>query len=233
MIVFAGPSVTPDVRNRFQDIDWRPPAVAGDLLSLVESGGDKVLLIDGLFDEQASVKHKEAIALMAAGTRLYGASSMGALRSAELRSFGMVPLGRIAQAYCRGQLVGDDEVALVHGNDRIGWKAASVAMVDVRATLCRAVRRKLVDGQTARQLRATWHDLHFVDRDWPAMIEAASSTVDRKLAEAIARHPVPLKQIDAEHAIEAALNDETEPVRCEPTQPTLFLDRLKDGLSRD
>lgn len=232
MIVFAGPSVDAALRALHTEIDWRPPAVAGDLLQLRGSGTDKVLLIDGLFDEQASVKHKEAVALMAEGTRLYGASSMGALRAAELQPFGMVPLGRIADAYCRGQLTGDDEVALVHGNERMDWKAASVPMVEARATLCRALRTQKIGPRQARALRECWHDIHFVDRDWPTMIEAAGSIVARKKANELAALHVPLKRQDAELAVVAALDDQS-PAQTRPElQRTVFLDRLKEGLNR-
>ena len=226
MIVFAGPSIDAACRDAHAQLDWRPPASAGDLLALVGSGAGKVLLIDGLFDERASVKHKEAMALMASGTRLYGAASMGALRAAELADEGMIPLGAIATAYRRGLLVGDDEVALVHGDARIGWQAVSVAMVDVRATLCRAVRTGLLDGTEARALRTAWHALHFVDRDWPAMI-AAQDVVSPDRAQEVAALHVPLKRLDAEQALAMALADTTRRVAPEPPPETLFLERLR------
>ena len=44
-----------------------------------------------------------------------GASSMGALRAAELSQFGMVGIGEVYQAFKLGRLEDDDEVAIVHG----------------------------------------------------------------------------------------------------------------------
>ncbi|MCJ8189783.1 TfuA domain-containing protein [Sphingomicrobium aestuariivivum] len=230
MIVFAGPSVPAPDRARHTGIDWRPPAVAGDLLALVNEAPAKVLLLDGLFDEVAAVTHKEALALMAAGTRLYGASSMGALRAAELADFGMRPLGVIARAYRTGLLVGDDEVALVHGDARIGWKAVSVPIVEVRATLVAARREGLVDGRTARRLRAAFHEIHYVDREWVVM---------RKLAEDIApgigpmlekRH-VRLKALDAHVAIAAAKADRSQSQPPSLLPETHFQKVLREGLS--
>lgn len=226
MIVFAGPSVPAATRVHHPAIDWRPPAEAGDLLALLNERPEKVLLIDGLFDERASVKHKEAMALMAAGTRLYGATSMGALRAAELHGEGMIPLGAIANAYLSGLLVGDDEVALVHGDARIHWKAVSVAMVDVRATLVHAVRERVVTPDEARRLRQCWHDIHYVDRDWPVMIEMQDIVPSQK-AEIIARLAVPLKQRDAAHAIALALAHRDHQTAVAPPQ-TLFFDRLAE-----
>ena len=48
---------------------------------------------------------------MAAGTQVFGAASMGALRAAELAPFGMIGVGAIFAAYRDGRLTGDDEVA--------------------------------------------------------------------------------------------------------------------------
>lgn len=227
MIVFAGPSVPSATRERYPGIDWRPPAEAGDLLALVDERPDKVLLIDGLFEERASVKHKEAMALMAAGTRLFGATSMGALRAAELHAEGMIPLGTITRAYLSGLLIGDDEVALVHGDARIDWKAVSVAMVDVRATLVRAVRERLIEATDAHRLRQCWHDIHYVDRDWPAMIEA-QDIVSSDTAKAIAGMAVPFKQLDAAKAIDQALANNDDRSVTDPPR-TLFYDRLVEG----
>lgn len=230
MIVFAGPSLPKQLRRRWSHIDWRAPAVAGDLLALVEEAPAKVLLIDGLFDEVAAVMHKEALALMAAGTRLYGASSMGALRAAELAAFGMVPLGHIAAAYCSGLLTGDDEVALVHGNARIGWKAVSVPMVEVRATLVAAVRDGLLEPALARRLRTAFHDIHYVDREWTIMARVAEPIAPGITAVLEQRHRR-LKEEDAVVAVEAALADRKGHAPPPPLPETLFFQRLREGLS--
>ncbi|WP_265562597.1 TfuA domain-containing protein [Sphingomicrobium arenosum] len=233
MIVFAGPSAPRALRAAFPHLDWRAPAVSGDLLSLIEKAPAKVLLLDGLFEERAAVMHKEALALMAAGTRLYGASSMGALRAAELAPFGMVPLGHIAQAYRSGLLIGDDEVALVHGDARIGWQPVSVPMVEVRATLCRLVRDEILSPAAARDLRARWHDIHYVDREWPVM-RAAADDLPPALLDRIEAAHVPLKALDAERSIALALADARPACSLPPSPPpeTHFLRTLRDGLNR-
>ena len=230
MIVFAGPSVPAHRRTGLAGIDWRPPACGGDLLSLAKDRPEKVLLIDGRFEERASVQHKEALALMAAGTKLYGAASMGALRAAELSAFGMLPLGRIAAAYRSSLLVGDDEVALVHGDERIEHRAVSVAMVDVRATLCRAVRDRTIDRGLAKALRACWHSIHYVDRDWPAMLDAAAGIAPAELLRTIADNAVSLKEQDASDAIRFAHADRTPAPMVPPVPQTFFLRTLTERL---
>ncbi|MCM8556728.1 TfuA domain-containing protein [Sphingomicrobium sediminis] len=226
MIVFAGPSLPLDLRDRWRGIDWRAPAEAGDFLALVDEAPAKVLLLDGYFEERAAVMHKEALSLMAAGTRLYGASSMGALRAAELHEFGMTGIGSIFDAYRSGLLVGDDEVALVHGDARIGWKAVSVPMVDVRATLVAAVRAGIIEPATARILRKRWHDIYYVDREWPPMIDAAEGIASRETLGAIAGMHVELKEADAIHAMDVALSDEAPAMPIDVPQ-TDFLEALR------
>ena len=63
---------------------------------------------------------------------------MGALRAAELHSFGMRGVGRIFEAFRDGALEDDDEVAVLHGPAEIGYLAASEPMVNIRETLARA-----------------------------------------------------------------------------------------------
>lgn len=229
MIVFAGPSIPLDARRCDDTIDWRAPAQAGDLLELIPEAPRRVLLIDGLFDTRAAVTHKECIALMAAGTTLIGAASMGALRYAELAPLGMLGHGAIAADYASGTLVGDDEVALVHGDARIGWKAASIAMVDVRATLAKATDDGL-DPTLAKTLLACWHDIHFSDRDWPAMQAAAAHLAEPALLARIAASHVKLKQRDAMDALDFAMDC---PLQNPPAAPprTRWLRQLEAEVS--
>ena len=51
---------------------------------------------------------------MEEGIQVLGASSMGALRAAELHGFGMIGYGTIFEWYRDGLIDGDDEVALWH-----------------------------------------------------------------------------------------------------------------------
>src|SRR5271154_4999719 len=64
---------------------------------------------------------------------------MGALRAAELHSFGMVGFGRIFVWYRDGVLDGDDEVALTYGPAELGYVPLSEPLVNIRATLELAV----------------------------------------------------------------------------------------------
>ena len=189
--VFAGPSLPPEHRPE-GPFQWRDPAAAGDFVALIDDPPERLCLIDGYFDARPAPWHKELLALMAQGTTVFGASSMGALRAAELAPFGMVGVGAIFRAYRDGRLTGDDEVALVHAPERLGWKPLSVPMVEMRATLADACRARLLDPATARLVRARVHDIHFAERDWPAMAAACAGLSHREAFRRLEARHVPL-----------------------------------------
>jgi hypothetical protein len=204
--VFAGPSLPPPARPSDGCFEWRPPAAAGDILALHEDPPDRLCLIDGFFDWCPAPWHKEILFLMARGTAVFGAASMGALRAAELDRIGMAGVGAIYRAYRDGILVGDDEVALVHAPERLGWAALTVPMVEFRATLLAARRAGLIDRNTAIALRSAVRDIHFSRRDWP-LIKQSCRSAGIADAEVIARLEalhVPLKRLDALACLDAA-----------------------------
>ena len=209
IVVFAGPSLWgwSDPGARF---DWRPPAQAGGIIALLREPPQRLCLIDGLFDASAAPWHKELLLLMAAGTRIFGAASMGALRAAELDGLGMVGVGAIYQAYRDGWLCGDDEVALVHGPERWDWKPLSVPMVEVRATLVAACRAGLLQPERARRIRQWVHDIHYDRRDWPEIerVCTAEKLLTGSEAQALQALHVPLKRQDALRCLEAASQDD-------------------------
>lgn len=231
--VFAGPSLPPRSRPRDVSLTWFPPAATGDVLKIVGTGFDTVCLIDGYFDHRPAPWHKELLTVMAAGIRLIGASSMGALRAAELDGLGMEGVGAIYRAFRTGLLTGDDEVALIHGPDVIGWAAASIPMVEVRATLVEAVRSGLLTVGIARHLRMIAQDIHYTDRDWPLLRRSwvGAELVDLSCVQAIEGLHVPLKQMDAEQCVAVAMADGPRPAPLHIPQ-TCFLRDLQTEVSQ-
>lgn len=225
--VFAGPSLPVAFRPE-GPFDWRPPAMAGDLLALVDRPPARLCLIDGLFDSCPAPWHKEILLLMARGTLVFGASSMGALRAAELHTFGMIGVGTIFRIYRDGLLHGDDEVALMHATDRLDWAPLTVPMIELRATLVAACRASLIGVDLARRLRDRLRDVWFGERDWPLMrrICLAEGLTTAELFDRLAGLHVPLKRQDALGCLEAALSW-SEPARpCPPPPDTAFVRKL-------
>src|SRR5262245_57987284 len=115
-VVFLGPSLPLDEARRLLDARYRPPAAMGDGYRLVSARPRprRIAIIDGYFERMAAPWHKEILWALEHGVAVYGASSMGALRAAELEAFGMIGVGAIFADFRSGRLTDDDEVAVVH-----------------------------------------------------------------------------------------------------------------------
>jgi len=100
------------------------------------NGAGIIVLIDGVFHQEAAVAHREVLAAIKQGITVVGASSMGALRAAELYTLGMTGIGKIFGLYRDGKLVSDDEVALVF--DPASGYALSEPLINIRCTLKKA-----------------------------------------------------------------------------------------------
>ncbi|SDF05567.1 TfuA-like protein [Thalassobaculum litoreum] len=135
LIVFGGPSLAPGARERFPELSLRGPARQGDVYLALRESPKAIGIIDGFFDAVPSVWHKEVLWAMAQGVHILGASSIGALRAAELESFGMEGVGSVYEAFRDGALEDDDEVAVTHGPLELGHRPLTLAMVSIRATL--------------------------------------------------------------------------------------------------
>ena len=224
VFAFAGPSLVSADRAAFPGVDGRAPAGAGDLLRLGAAAGDVVCLIDGYFDHRPAVRHKELLLLLSRGVAILGASSIGALRAAEMRPYGMIGVGAVFAAYARGALTGDDEVALVHAGPEQDWRPVSIPLVDVRATLVPARRERAVTRGEARALLRAAAGIHYIDRDWPSVCLATDLESDfRRWLETGA---VSQKRADALACL-AAAQAEPRPAFARPELVrTNFLDKL-------
>jgi hypothetical protein len=208
--VFAGPSLPPESRPDDPRLVWLHPAAAGDAYVVAQARPRVVVLIDGLFDAWPAIRHKELLDLMAAGIPVVGGASMGALRAAELGSFGMIGVGRIFTAYAEGRLTGDDEVAVLHGPGALDWAVLTEALVNVRATLQRAVRERVVTADVARTTLQVARSVFYKDRTWAGLVDAlagrpALAGQARALEAWLPRGRVNLKQADARACVSVAL----------------------------
>lgn len=171
-IVFAGPSLHGLDLSSLHGIDLAPPAGCGDILRAVRSGREIIGLIDGSFESGPAVWHKEILHALAAGCRIAGASSMGALRAAECEAFGMLGIGRIFADYRDGRRVADGDVALTHGPAELGYVPLSVALVDVEDGLGRLREAGMLSEDWVRTSRRAAGAMFFKDRTWDRVFAA-------------------------------------------------------------
>jgi hypothetical protein len=229
-VVFAGPSLPPAMRPDDPSLIWRGPARAGDGVAMAACPPAAVVMLDGAFDELPSIRHKELLTLVGLGVRVIGAAGMGALRAAELQPFGVEGWGRIFRAYASGRLVGDDEVAVAHAPAELGWRSLSEPLVNVRATLLRALRRRVLGPAEARVVLGSASGLFYRERTWSSVVAAARTHplmagLDAAALESwLVAHRVDLKLADALEALDAAL-EQPAMVQARPMPPATSFTR--------
>lgn len=174
IVIFLGPSLPITEAREILDAIYLPPAKQADLISAVTTyKPDAIGLIDGVFLSCPSVWHKEILYAIEQGVAVYGASSMGALRAAETDTFGTIGIGEIYRMYASGELIDDDEVALVHGLEDIEYRPLSEPMVNVRATFRRAMDEEIIDEAVYEELNAIAKSIYFPERTFPAIFRKA------------------------------------------------------------
>jgi len=195
--VFAGPSLPIADRVAAPGLTYLPPAARGDVAAAAERF-DALLLIDGVFHQAIAPSAKE---MLAACRRVpvFGAASMGALRAAECRAFGAIPLGAIAGWYVSGAIDGDDEVAVLM--DPATSRALSVPSVNVRYVARLATRRGVLSA-TAAEIWANRarREIFYADRSWRGAVALAPAAARDALL-AIAHAHGDLKRWDARFAV--------------------------------
>ena len=201
-VIFAGPSLPPQARPTCEyDIDWRPPVRQGELYRAALDRPAIIGVIDGYFEITPTVWHKEILWAMAQGIHVFGAASIGALRAAELDTFGMKGIGQIYADFRDGVLEDDDEVAVLHGPEEIGYPPLTEAMVNIRATLETAVRDGIVSAELAAELAVIAKSLFYKERNYPAILNATASGQTaislRDFAHWLSRGGIDQKRLDA------------------------------------
>ncbi len=162
-VVFLGPSLPVPEARRLLDADFLPPICRGDIDRLpkcVRSIG----IIDGEFFQSLAVSPKEVLKAMGNGVRVFGSSSMGALRAAETHAFGMVGIGRVFEMFRDGVLDADDEVALSY--EPISYRSLSDPMVNLREALALAQAVGAITEAKRQELIVTMKACYFPHRSW-------------------------------------------------------------------
>lgn len=197
-VVFIGPSLPLDeAKQILPDAEYLPPAKRGDLTDAIRAGTKTIVLIDGVFFQDRAVGHREILAALRTGVRVYGSSSMGALRASEMDTLGMIGVGEIYRWYREGIINADDEVGLVY--DPETHAALSEPMVNIRATFARARAAKIIDDTGEIELLRACKAIYYPDRTYRRVIREAEIPAEQKTALAawIKTNAVDQKRLDA------------------------------------
>jgi hypothetical protein len=222
-LVFVGPTLCHDEARETLDAIYLPPATQGSILSAVQRFDPTVILIiDGGFQAEPAVRHKEILWALSLGIPVIGAASMGALRSAELFPY-MHGVGLIYRWYRRFAFAPDDAVAVLHGPAALNFTPLTHALIDLRMTVRSAHRRRLISTDIRERLEANAQRLNFRDR-----------TLDRMVSDALLHEDEPTVQTCREILTSAFLQQKKQDalealrlLRIDDFPPPLDLSHLK------
>jgi hypothetical protein len=171
-VIFLGPSLErAAARELLPDAEFRRPIRRGDLREFVNDPPAAIGIVDGEFFQSLAVSPKEILPLLEAGVRVYGSSSMGALRAVELAHYGMTGVGRIYELFRSGRLCADDEVALVFHPETL--RPLSEPLVNLRLALSAAHRAGLISLAELIGLTRRMKRLYFPERTRECLLAEA------------------------------------------------------------
>ncbi len=194
IVVYVGPTISSEEVTSILDCRCLPPVSHGDILQLDLENISAIGIIDGYFEGAPSVWHKEILYAMDQGVHVYGAASMGALRAAELHSFGMQGVGTIFEWYRDLVIEDDDEVAVSHGPVESDYMVASEPMVNIRKTLQLALEAEVISQNDFTALINRAKGTFYKQRNWGALLSGARWEV---LLDWVKTNRVDLKKEDA------------------------------------
>jgi TfuA protein len=204
IIVFLGPSLDRDTAETVLPAEYLPPAKRGDLLRAVQDGAGIIGLIDGVFHQESAVAHREILTAIKKGVRVVGASSMGALRAAEMDTLGMTGIGEVYRMYKSGELIADDEVALVF--DPGTGRSLSEPLVNIRFTLREAEKQGIITPHDHAALLSAAQSVFYPQRTYGRIVSEAGAALERETRERflawVNLHAVDQKRTDAIAALE-------------------------------
>lgn len=173
-LLFTGPTLSHAEALQVADVICLAPAVQGSIIAAVQRYDPAVIvIIDGAFQAEPAVRHKEILWAISQAVPVIGAGSMGALRAAELYPY-MHGVGLIYRWYRRFAFLPDDAVAVLYGPKVVNFSPLTHALVDLRMTVRAAWRRNLISADLSGKLENAARNLNFRERTLSRMVREAS-----------------------------------------------------------
>ncbi len=138
-----------------------PPVRRGDIQTLIDGENPgTIVIVDGTYHAYPAVSHVEIKNSLIQGWNVWGISSMGALRAAEMHTLGMRGYGTVFQRFIQDRDLPDDYVALVHGTES-PWFPVSEPLVHIENLLQEAVRSSVISQEVNQELMYELRNMWF------------------------------------------------------------------------
>ena len=114
------------------------------------------------------------------GVKVFGASSMGALRASELDSLGMVGVGYCYNQYASGAIDSDDDVAVMLDSDSL--EALSTPLISMNYVFENAVCEKIITESEKEELSSIAKSTFYPKRNYSQTLAKSSLNDEKKSA---------------------------------------------------
>lgn len=182
------------------EVIYKRPIKRGDLGLDLKENPDIIAIIDGVFHQNSAVGHKEILNAINSGVKVFGASSMGALRASELDSLGMTGIGYCYNQYASGAIDSDDDVAVMLDSESL--EALSVPLISMNYVFENAVSENIITSDEKDELSQIAKSTFYPKRNY-AQTLAQSSLDNNKKSELIdfIRESEDIKKQDAKELL--------------------------------
>lgn len=178
VIVYAGLSIPFDEAKEILDstenveVIYKRPIQRGDLGEALKEHPDIIGIIDGVFHQNSAVGHKEILNVMKKGIKVFGASSMGALRASELDTLGMIGIGYVYEQYASGEVDSDDDVAVMLDSETL--EALSEPLINMKYVFTNAVSENVITEEEKNELLSISKETFYPKRNYAQTLAASS-----------------------------------------------------------
>ena len=184
IIVYTGLSLPFDeakeILDSAEDVEviYKRPIQRGDLGQALKEHPDIIAIIDGVFHQSSAVGHKEILNVMKKGIKVYGASSMGALRASELDTLGMVGAGHVYTQYATGEVDSDDDVAVMLDSETL--EALSIPLINMKYVFTNAADENIITEDERDELLKIAKKTFYPKRNYSQTLRESDLDDDKK-----------------------------------------------------
>ena len=184
VIIYTGLSLpfeeAKEILDSHDDVEviYKKPIQRGDLNLALKENPKIIGIIDGVFHQNSAVGHREILDVMKKGVEVYGASSMGALRASELDSLGMHGIGYVYEQYASGNVISDDDVAVMLDSETL--EALSEPLINMDYVFTNAVAHGIITQAQKDELIKIAKETYYPKRNYAQTLSESDLNNDDK-----------------------------------------------------
>lgn len=184
IIIYAGLSIpfseAKEILDSTQNVEviYKRPIKRGDLSQALKENPDIIGIIDGVFHQNSAVGHKEILSVLKKGIKVFGASSMGALRASELDTLGMTGIGYVYNQYASGEVDSDDDVAVMLDSETL--EPLSEPLINMKYVFENAADENVLTLDEKEELLAIAKKTYYPKRTYAKTLSDSNLDSDKK-----------------------------------------------------